>query len=150
MLRSHTAVTSGDEDEDDSDAEEALGDKDDETDFDVKETDHEITFSSFKRVSCFAHTLQLVVLQFDRATIFKDAISCSHRIVSKVNSSTKATEKLIGPLREKACLFLPYPMELHISNGRASASCEGWLRCSPRGTGVGQSSNKCVEDSSVD
>ena len=150
-LRSHTAVSSGDEDEDDSDAEEeALGDEDDESDFDVKETDHEIMFSSFKRVSCFAHTLQLVVLQFDRATIFKDAISCSHRIVSKVNSSTKATEKLIGLCGEKACSFLPYPMELHISNGRASASCEGWLRCSPRGTGVGQSSNKCVEDSSVD
>ena len=107
-LRSHTAVTSGDEDEDDSDAEEeALGDEDDESDFDVKETDHETMFSSFKRISCFAHTLQLVVLQFDRATIFKDAISCSHRIVSKVNSSTKATEKFIGLCGKKLVRFCP-------------------------------------------
>ena len=65
-------MISGDNDEDDSsDDEEALDDEDDESDFDIKERDHEITFSTFKRVSCFAHTLQLVVLQFNHATTFK-------------------------------------------------------------------------------
>ena len=69
--------------------------------------DHKVTFSSFKRVSCFAHTLQLVVNKFDEAATFKDAIKRSHRLVSKVNSSTKATDKLIGLCQKKLVRAVP-------------------------------------------
>ena len=108
-FRARTAVVSDDEadDDDDSGDEEEEADEDDETDFDVRERDHEITFSAFRRVSCFAHTLQLVVLQFDQATTFRDALRCSHRLVSKVNSSTKATEKLIGVCGKKLIRSCP-------------------------------------------
>ena len=45
----------------------------------------------FRRLSCFAHSLQLVVTKFDEVTSFKK----SHKPVSKVNRSCKATESLI-------------------------------------------------------
>lgn len=57
--------------------------------------------------------------------------------------------KAYWPLREKTHSFMPYPMELHISNDRAPASGEGQLGCSAQRNGVGQSSNECLEDSSV-
>ena len=80
------------ESEGDSKEEEEDEDEDDvELDFNAKERDHEVTFSSFKRVGCFTHTLQLVVYKFDQAANFKDAIKCLHRLVSKVNTSTKAS-----------------------------------------------------------
>ena len=41
------------------------------TDFEEKESDHEIAFSGLNRISCFAHTLQLVVHKFDQLTEFK-------------------------------------------------------------------------------
>ena len=100
-------VSDGDSgDEDDSRDEEEVAD-DDDADFDIHERDHEITFSAFRRVSCFAHTLQLVVLQFDHASTFREAIRCTHRLVSKVNSSTKATEKLIGLCGKKLVRACP-------------------------------------------
>ena len=81
----------------DSEEEEALHDKEhDESD---KERDHEV-----KQISCFTYTLQLVVNQ---AATFKDAIRCSHKLVSKVNTSTKVTEKLIGLCGKKLVLAVP-------------------------------------------
>ena len=97
------------EDEDSDDDDEALGDqKDDKSDFDVYERDHEISFSPFKRVSCFTHALQLVVHQFDQESTFKDVISCAQRLVSKASYSSKGTEKLIS-LRRKNLFFLVPP-----------------------------------------
>ena len=49
------------DDKSDMDEEEEENEGDDEFDFDTKEMDHEVTFSLFKWVSCFAHTLKLVV-----------------------------------------------------------------------------------------
>lgn len=93
---------SGEEEEEEGEDEEDV-----ELDFEAKERDHEVTFSSFKRVSCFAHALQLVVHKFDQAANFKDGIKCSHRLVSKVNTSTKATEKLIGLCGKKLVRAVP-------------------------------------------
>ena len=45
--------------------------------------------------------------KFDEAATFKDAIKCSHRLVSKVNSFTKATEKLIGLCQKKLVRAVP-------------------------------------------
>ena len=64
-FRSDMAVTLHDNEEDESDDEEDEDEDYDESDFDLKERDHEVTFSSFKRVSSFAHTLQLVVNKFE-------------------------------------------------------------------------------------
>ena len=70
-------------------------------DFEEQEVDHELAFQSLKRVSCFAHTLQLVVQKFDEVTEFKALIKRAHQVVRKVNSSTKATEKLIASCGKK-------------------------------------------------
>lgn len=96
-----------DSEDDESDSGEEEEEEDVELDFEAKERDHEVTFSSFKRVSCFAHTLQLVVHKFDQAANFKDGIKCSHRLVSKVSTSTKATEKLIGLCGKKLVRAVP-------------------------------------------
>ena len=70
-------------------------------DFEDREMDHELTFHSLKRVSCFAHTLQLVVQKFDEVATFKALLKRTHNLVSKVNKSTEATEKLIAICRKK-------------------------------------------------
>lgn len=48
------------------------------------------------RISCFSHTLQLVVSKFDEQTRYKDLMKRTHAIVRRVNSSTKATERLVA------------------------------------------------------
>ena len=50
-------------------------------------------FSSedYERLSCFAHTLQLVVSKFDAC---KEAIKRAKKLVAKINKSVKATEML--------------------------------------------------------
>ena len=60
-----------------------------EADFDTA-----FTSRSFERLSCFPHTLQLVVSKFDEVHACKDAISRSKKIVARVNKSCKATEML--------------------------------------------------------
>ena len=68
----------------------------------IEEIHHEVAFHDFRRVSCFSHTLQLVVRSFDTVTTFKGLLKCTHELVRKVNSSTKATEKLISLCGKKA------------------------------------------------
>ena len=69
---------------------------DDVEDFLDREMDHDVEFCSFKRISCFSHTLQLVVSKYDQLDTFEELMKRAHAIVRKVNSSTKATEKLIA------------------------------------------------------
>lgn len=64
--------------------------------FEEQEIHHEVAFHDFRRVSCFSYTLQLVVHSFDTVTTFKGLLKHTHELVRKVNSSTKATEKLIS------------------------------------------------------
>lgn len=50
-------------------------------DFEEKEGDHELAFSNYKRVSCFAHTLHTV-------KSFK-VLSSAYKLAKKVNKSVK-------------------------------------------------------------
>ena len=52
--------------------------------------EHDEEFSSLNRISCFAHTLQLVVNKFDDISLFKELMKRAHLVVRKVNASTKA------------------------------------------------------------
>ena len=64
-------------------------------DYDDHETQCDIAMTLYQRVSCFTHTLQLVVHMHDASPHIKSTISKAHKLVSKMNKSTKATEKLI-------------------------------------------------------
>ena len=103
----------GDEDED-VDSNESLslsGSSDDEDageiqkdneDFKQNELDHDVVFSSsFQRVSCFSHTLQLVVCKFNEIRSVQKVLKKAHKLVSKVNKSAKATEMLIAQAGKK-------------------------------------------------
>lgn len=65
------------------------------SDFERHEIEHEVAFS------CFSHTLQLVVRQFDGIERFKDLLKRTHSLIKKVNSSTKTTEKLVSVCGKK-------------------------------------------------
>ena len=64
--------------------------------YERRETSHEMAFSQHKRLSCFTHTLQLVVCKFDTLMAPKKVMRSAHRIVRKFNKSVKGTEKLIA------------------------------------------------------
>ena len=66
-----------------------------EDDFDEKELEHDSEFILMRRIGCFAHTLQLVAQKFDGYEGFSNVIRAARKINSKVNSSCKATERLI-------------------------------------------------------
>ena len=55
-----------------------------------------LSYGAVKRVSCFSHTLQLVVHTFQQCKSFKNLLKSAHSVVKKVNKSTKATERLIA------------------------------------------------------
>lgn len=76
-------------------------------DFRMKESEHEQAFLGFRRLSCFAHTLQLVVVKFDEVTSFKQLLKKTHKLVSKVNRSCKATERLISVAGKKLVADCP-------------------------------------------
>ena len=65
--------------------------------FEQTEIRHNEAFTgmSFKRISCFIHTLQLVVKVFETNPSFRNSLQKAHSIVKKVSKSCKATEKLI-------------------------------------------------------
>lgn len=67
------------------------------SDFDNKELEHDDAFSGedYQRLSCFPHTLQLIVAKFDDVKPRKEAISTSKRLVARFNKSVKATEMLV-------------------------------------------------------
>ena len=66
-----------------------------EKDFLDCEEKHDDEFICYNRISCFCHTMQLVVNKFDDCSCFKQLMKHAHALVRKVNSSTKATERLI-------------------------------------------------------
>ena len=71
------------------------------TNFEQCELDFDVTFTLYKRISCFSHTLQLVVRKFDSVRSLKRALASAHRLVKKANKSVKAIEKLIALLGRK-------------------------------------------------
>ena len=69
--------------------------EDDGTDYEMREMDHTSAFATLDRVSCFSHSLQLVVNKFSGITAYKPLLKHAHALAKKVNSSVKATERLI-------------------------------------------------------
>ena len=76
-------------------------------DYEERKIDHELSFHSLNRVSCFSHTLQLVVQSFDELPTFRVLLKRVHRLVSKSNMSTKATEKFIAICGKKLVRHCP-------------------------------------------
>ena len=66
-----------------------------EEDFDRRESSIVAQFSSMTRLSCFAHTLQLVVVKFNNDASVKPVLKNAYALVKKVNSSTRATQLLV-------------------------------------------------------
>ncbi len=85
--------TGNDEDEDEETADPCT--QDETEDYLDHEINHKVEFSSLNRLACFSHTLQLVVHKFNDVDQFKEVIKRTKAIVRKVNTSTKATERLI-------------------------------------------------------
>ena len=73
-----------------------------EQDFDNKEVNHDVSFEFFaKHISCFAHTIQLIVQKFNDDTTYKETLKKAYSLVKKINKSTKATELLIARCGKK-------------------------------------------------
>ena len=96
--------------DDDMEMDEDDGDQNDHTiatidqetaEFDENEVDHQIAFSKYNRISCFAHLLQLVVPQFDKVSPFQRILKKARKLVAKFNKSTKATERLLALQQKK-------------------------------------------------
>ena len=67
------------------------------SDFDKKESEHNKSFQFYaKRISCFAHTLQLVVVMFDKNESVQRVVKRAFALVKKFNKSSKATERLVS------------------------------------------------------
>ena len=71
------------------------------------EMEHEIAFAEYQRVSCFVHTLQLVVHTYDKSSHLTTTMSKAQRLVNKMNKSVKATEKLIAMSKKKLVSACP-------------------------------------------
>ena len=76
-------------------------------DFERQEIDHEVVFSLHKRLSCFSHTLQLVVRKFDTITSPKRSLQSASRLTKKFSKSVAATERLISLAGKKLVSACP-------------------------------------------
>jgi hypothetical protein len=63
--------------------------------FETKEEEQSLIYPAINRISCFTHTLQLVVHKINKNVTIKKTLSSVHKVVQKVNASTVATSKLI-------------------------------------------------------
>ena len=89
----------GDESDNDADDDEMYIEEipsNEENDFLDCEESHAEEFICYNRISCFSHTLQLVVNKFSDCDSFKQLMKHAHVLVRKFNLSTKATEQLIS------------------------------------------------------
>ena len=66
------------------------------SEFERSESDHTAAFVLHKRISCFAHCLQLIVRKFDTVKSPRQTIAVAHKLVSKVCKSVQATERLVS------------------------------------------------------
>ena len=84
-------------------AEDALGLKqqDHTADYEECETQHDINLVSYQCVSCFIHTLQLVVHTYDKSSHLRSTMTKAQKVVHKINKSVKATEMLIKKARKE-------------------------------------------------
>ena len=72
-----------------------------------QEMEHEIAFSLHKRLSCFSHTLQLVVSKFDTLASPKRCLQSASHLIKKFAKSISATEKLISVAGKKLISACP-------------------------------------------
>ena len=98
-LKEHDDTDIGDNESDDEAYDENDGEMDvdvinEEQDFLDCEESHDEEFVSYNRMSCFSHTLQLVVNKFNDCDSFKQVMKRAHALVR--NLTTKATEQLIS------------------------------------------------------
>ena len=54
-----------------------------------------------KHISCFAHTIQLIVQEFNEDTTYKEMLKRAYSLVKRINKSTKAMEMLISRCGKK-------------------------------------------------
>ena len=80
--------------DDEPTAELAIIDDDLEADFEEREADFDL-HCNYQRLSCFAHSLQLVACQYDRVKSFTRAVNKAKKLCSKFNKSVLATEQLV-------------------------------------------------------
>ena len=109
-----------DVDEEDDDEDEDAENECDEDDFDDWEWENDIAPISMKRISCFAHSFQLVAKKFNNYVGFRDLLKGACQLNTKVNSSTNATEHLMGLCRKNFAQGLSHEMELNFSDLAAS------------------------------
>ena len=98
----------GDESDNDADDDEVYNIEEipsnEENDFLDCEESNDEEFICYNRISCFSHTLQLVVNKFSDCDSFKQLMKHAHVLEQKFNSSTKATEQLISLSGKKSLL----------------------------------------------
>ena len=115
-------TNSDDEDEDEKHQSDVIAEV---NECELRESECNLAFCSadYERLSCFPHTLQLVVSKFDEVGACKQAIKSSKKLVAKVNKSVKATEmlksssgvKLIGDCPTRwSSTFLMLKQLLHV------------------------------------
>lgn len=102
MVKAFQEMVVTDDEEEEAETEDEVeftSDDEDDADFEEKEIDHEITFKFYcKRLGCFLHTLQLVMLKFSERS-FKPFLKKVHTLIGEVNKSSRATEALISVAR---------------------------------------------------
>lgn len=101
----------GDDDED-VDLEEDTEEQQD--DFDHREEDQANAFGTLGRVSCFAHTLQLVVTKISEVAALKGILNRARTLTRRVNSSVKATERLVSLTGKKLSEIVQHVGAQHI------------------------------------
>ena len=71
--------------------------------FETEERTHNTVFSTqgLKRLSCFSHTLQLVVAAFNKDKACRNLLAKAYQIVKQVSMSGKVTEALIAKAGKK-------------------------------------------------
>lgn len=132
---SMTSEPEGDVSDEDSDLDEIeeIASVDQVNDFDEHENDHATALVGWKRNSCFIHTLQLVVTEFEKSPC---SITKAKKIVKKFNKSCKATEKLVKlagkklvsncPTRWDSMFLMLYHLVSVKSHAKTVLEEQGW------------------------
>lgn len=103
-------------------------------DFEYSELEHNLAFKVYcKRLSCFAHTLQLVMTRFNKCA-FQPFLSKLHKLVKRVNKSSKATEKLLSQKVDRRSL---HSVELYFFNDGVTFGSQGTFGNYSRATRMG-------------
>lgn len=98
------------------------------TEFEEKEIDHQMAFANYNRISYFAHSLHLLVAQFDKVGPFQKVLMKAIKLVAKFNKSVKATELLMKYQENKLNIRLSNKLHLSFILQRLLESKENVLK----------------------